>query len=339
MDGAAGLEAIGMGGDSTHGMHGDGAAHHLLMIPAQMIRPRNVECDLLLEGGAGEFGGDAADRVRGNAAALRHILRRPFGLEEALCNERKGGNNPAAVSELVAAHELRRRIRREGGHGRIGVAVPDKGRALLVAGEQPVIRTTRVLDDKPGRVRIAQDVFAIDLLAVEQLMDKGADEEAVCARPDADPLIRDRRVAGTDGIDRDDLGATLLQEAQRLLDRVRGMVLGHAEEHEVLRVLPVRLAEFPEGAAKSVQARRRHVDGAEAAVGGIVGRAELRGPPAGEALALISAGKKGELLGVLRAHIREPSRSGRKRFFPLDLTEFARAALADANQRLRKPGR
>ena len=53
MNRAAGLEAVGMGGDAAHGVHGDGAAHHLLMIAAEMVRPRNVERDLLLEGACG----------------------------------------------------------------------------------------------------------------------------------------------------------------------------------------------------------------------------------------------------------------------------------------------
>jgi hypothetical protein len=63
------------------------------------------------------------------------------------------------------------------------------------------------------------------------------------------------------------------------------MILGHAEDHEQLGALPVRRAELPERAAHRVDAGRGHVDRAEAAMGGIIRRAEILRPPAGEGLA------------------------------------------------------
>ena len=107
------------------------------------------------------------------------------------------------------------------------------------------------------------------------------------------------------------------------------MILGDAEQHEVFGVLPVRLAEFPERAADGVEPRRRHVDRAEAAVRGEVGRAELLRPPAGQRLALVAAGEERELARIA-ARGSAPSQpvAISQRLVPLDLDEFAGAALA-----------
>ncbi len=59
-------------------------------------------------------------------------------------------------------------------------------------------------------------------------------------------------------------------------------------------------------------------------MGGIVGGAELRGPPAGEALGLIAAGEEGKLARILVADFREPQGGGAERFFPFDFAELAK---------------
>jgi hypothetical protein len=65
--------------DAAHGVEGDGAADHLLVPLSAEIGPGLVEGDLLLEGHAGEFGGDGADARGGDAAALGHGLGRVVG--------------------------------------------------------------------------------------------------------------------------------------------------------------------------------------------------------------------------------------------------------------------
>ncbi len=76
---AAGLEAIGMGRDAPHGMHRDRAAHRLLVETAKVIRPRNIELNLLAEGDLGQFGGNPPDGGGRHAAAGGDGLRRPVG--------------------------------------------------------------------------------------------------------------------------------------------------------------------------------------------------------------------------------------------------------------------
>ena len=98
-------------------------------------------------------------------------------------------------------------------------------------------------------------------------------------------------------------------------------------------MLPVGLAEFPERAADRVQAGGGHVDRAEAAMRGVVGRAELLRPPAGQRLGLVAAGEEGELAsGSLSRICGQPVGGDRQRLVPVDLAELAAAALADAQQ-------
>jgi hypothetical protein len=152
------------------------------------------------------------------------------------------------------------------------------------------------------------------------------DQEPVGARRDAVPVVGDGIVARADRVHGDDAGAAGLELADPDLDRIRIVVLGHAEEEEELRPLPVGLAEFPEGAADRVDARGRHVDGTEAAMRGVVGRAEGLRPPAGEGLRLVAAGEEGEAFGGGLAERLQPGDGGLKRLLPGDLLEAAFAA-------------
>src|SRR4030095_16136016 len=93
-------------------------------------------------------------------------------------------------------------------------------------------------------------------------------------------------------------GWAVLQLPQADLDRIAAVILRNAEHQEIARALPVRFAELPERAADGVEPGRRHVDRAEAAMRRVVRRAELRRPPTGECLALVTAGEEGELLGI-----------------------------------------
>ena len=56
-----------------------------------------------------------------------------------------------------------------------------------------------------------------------------------------------------------------------------------------------------------VQPAGRHVDRAEAAMRGVVGRAELLRPPAGQRLRLVAAGEEGEFVGIAFADRRQPA--------------------------------
>jgi hypothetical protein len=108
------------------------------------------------------------------------------------------------------------------------------------------------------------------------------------------------------------------------------VVLGGAEHHEQLGAIQVRSAELPEGAADRVDHARGHVHGAESAVGGVVGRAELPCEEARQRLHLVAAGEEGEFLRVFRPDGPEARFQHREGFVPGNALELARAALAAA---------
>src|SRR5690606_27020241 len=106
------------------------------------------------------------------------------------------------------------------------------------------------------------------------------------------------------------------------LDRVGVVVLGGAEHHEIARQGPVGLSELPKRAADRVYPRCRHIDRAEAAVRGIVGRTELACPPSCERLALVASGKERQPARVGAPDLSQPVGCELKRFLPLDLAKF-----------------
>ncbi len=76
VQGAAGLKAVGMGGNSAHGMEADRAARHGFVGLAAEIRPFMVQLEGLVKGDAGQFGGNGADFFWLYAAVFGHGLGR-----------------------------------------------------------------------------------------------------------------------------------------------------------------------------------------------------------------------------------------------------------------------
>ena len=138
----------------------------------------------------------------------------------------------------------------------------------------------------------------VHLLRAHQLVQQRHQQRAVGAGADRDPFVGDRGVAGAHRVDRDEAAAGTLEAGDRGLERVAVVVLGGAQHHEQLRALEVGAAELPERAADGVDHARGHVHRAEAAVRGVVGRAELAREQAGERLHLVAAGEERELLRV-----------------------------------------
>jgi len=163
------------------------------------------------------------------------------------------------------------------------------------------------------------------------------DQKAVGARCDPVPVIRHGIVAGADRVHPDHPRAPRLQLADADLDGVRVMVLRHAEKNEELRALPVRGAELPEGAAHRVDARRRHVDRAEAAMRRVIGRAEALGPEARERLRLVAAGEEREPFGRRLAQGFQPVDRDLQRLVPGDFLEGTRSPRPHPAQGRAKP--
>ena len=315
------LEAVGMGRDAAHGMERHRPADEAVMPLAVHVGPGLVDEDRLVEGDAGDLGGKPADRRRRRRRSRprrprahisdRGIFRRAAGTTAPRSARRRARSGPTAPA---ARPSCRRDTARSVTVSKTS-GLPSPSRA-----NRPWSAVARRVDHQPGRVGVAHQIVDIDLARLEQFVDDREDQQPVGARPDADPVVGDRRIAGAHRIDRDEARAALLQLGDADLQRVGIMVLGDAEHDEELRPLPVRRAELPERAADRHDAGGRHVDRAEAAMRGIVRRAELLRPEAGQRLRLVAAGEEGELLRVgLRAPrraSRSPSPAPRPRRFP-----------------------
>ena len=202
-----------------------------------------------------------------------------------------------------------------------------------------MIGGSRRVDHQPGRVGIADEIVDIDPARLQQFVDDGQNQQPVCARPDPDPVVGYRRIARANGIDRDETRAVSLELRDANLQRIGIVILRHAEHDKELGALPVRRAEFPEGAADCHNAGGCHVDRAKAAMRGIVGRSILLRPEAGQRLRLIAAGEKGEFLRVRLPNAAKPVGGKGQRLIPRNFLELARAARARAQERRAKPGR
>ena len=337
MQDAAGVEAIGVGGDAAHGVHAHRPAHHLLMPAAEPVGPGNVERDLLLERRMRQLGGDPPNGRRRNSRLLLRPLGRVLGRDKAFGHELEHRNRLAVIGETEAARQRQAFILAKRAHQLARTLVEAERIAGVVAREQAVVLCTRIPDHQPRRIGVARQIVEIDLLGLQQLVHQCRGEQPIGARLDADPFVGDGVVARAHRVDGDDLHAPLLELAEPDLDRVGGMVLGHAEQHEVARVIPVGIAELPERAAERIEPGGRHVHRAEAPVRRVVGRAELHGPPARQRLALVAAGEERELPGVGFAHVAQPLHGERGRLVPGNLLELARAARPNPQQRLPQP--
>jgi hypothetical protein len=67
---AAGLKAVRVRADATHGVEGDGAADDFVVLVAVDVGPNAIEFDGFVEGDVGDLGRHAFDLVGGDAAAF-----------------------------------------------------------------------------------------------------------------------------------------------------------------------------------------------------------------------------------------------------------------------------
>ena len=328
------LEAVGMGGQAAHGVEGDRVAGHRLVLLAPGIGPGNRQLDLVVARRHAHFLGQAADGRGGNAGDVR----RPLGRVrlDALFQQLEGGRHGRAVGQGEAAEQVGIGVLAVGEHRLAADAVPPQlvlglDAALhfrhLVAHEHAVLVALLVqVHQLPGIGVAHQEVPVVEALG-DDFVDQGQQQRAVGARADRHPLVGHGRIAGTHRIHRDEAAALALELGDGDLQGVGVVVLGRAQHDEQLGPLQVGTAELPEGAADGVDHARRHVHRAEAAVGGVVGRAELAREQAGEGLHLVAPGEQGELLRVGGADLGQALGQQGESLLPADGLEFSAAAL------------
>ena len=317
MQGAGGVEAVGMGGNAAHGVKADRAARHGLVGDAPEIGPRAVQRDRLVEGDAGDLGGQSLDPGSGDAGSVRHGVGRIVGRQVARGHVLEHGLVAVMRRPQIGAHTL-------GVEGRGLPRGPVDHQQLVVL----VAQQQTILAHQAGRVGPLREVVQIDAPGRQQFVDDRQDQQPVGARRDPVPVVGHRVIAGADRVHPNHPRPPLLQLADPHLDRVAVMVLGHAEQDEQPGAVPIRLAKLPERAADGVDAARRHVHRTEAAMGCVVRRTEALRPVAGQALGLVAPGEEGELFRGLVAQRSHPGHRQRQRLVPAYLLERARPARA-----------
>ena len=157
VQGAAGVKAVGMGGDAAHRVKRDRPPDGLRMRAAPDIRPGLVQHQRLVEGDIGDFGGDPADGLGRYAAPLGHRLGGVFGGKVAFGQQLEDRHRHAAIGQLPLPDHDRRKIGQRGIH-RPARPIPGKRLALRIAREQPVIGAAgrrwcsgRGIPDRPDR--------------------------------------------------------------------------------------------------------------------------------------------------------------------------------------------
>ena len=192
-----------------------------------------------------------------------------------------------------------------------------------------------------ARVGVAHQEVAVVKPQCDDLVDQREQQRAVGAGTYAHPFVGDRRIAGAYRVDRDEAAAPALEFRDRDLHRIGVMVLGRAYHHEQLGAFQVRPAEFPERTADRVDHAGGHVHRTEAAVRGIIGRAELAREQAGQRLHLVAPREQRELLRVGGAQLAQPFGEDVESLFPADLLVFSGTAFRAglAAQRLGQPRR
>ena len=266
---------------------------------------------------------EAADRFGRNARDAGGPLGRV--VLDALLQQLERGLHRGAVGQPEFAQQVRVRAVRVRDDGPVRRPVPPQlvlrvEAAFLArhlgADEHAELVVGRVHVHELARVGVADEEIAIVETERDQLVAEREQECPIRARLDRQPVVGDRRVAGADGIDRDEAAAVPLEFRDRDLERVRVMILGGADHHEELRAFEVGPAELPERAADRVDHAGGHVDRAEAAVRRVVRRAELPREEAGQRLHLVASGEERELLRVGGADLPQPLFEQRERVVP-----------------------
>jgi hypothetical protein len=329
---------------AAHRVEGHRIAADGVVLATPGVGPGDGQLDALVARGDAHLVRQPADGLGRYAGDARGPLGRV--VLDPLLQQLEGGLDRRAVGQPELAQQERVGSGRMAEHRLATQAVPPQLVLRVVAGlflrhlgahEHAELVARRVLVDQLAAVGVAGDELAVVQALGQQLVDHRQQEGAVGAGADRHPLVGDRRVSGAHRVDRDEAPAVALELGDRDLQRVAVVVLGRPEHHEQPRAVEVGAAELPERAAYRVDQAGRHVDRAEAAMGGVVRGAELAREQAGQRLHLVAPGEQRELLRVRGTDPCQPLGQRRKGLLPFDFDEVAIAARR-AFAALERPG-
>ena len=105
MDGAAGVEAVGVRGDAAHRVHRHGAPEHRVVLATVRVGPCDRQLDRFFECRVRKFGREASDRFRVHATAFADVLRCVLVGEEPFGNQLECRYRLAAIGQRVFARD------------------------------------------------------------------------------------------------------------------------------------------------------------------------------------------------------------------------------------------
>ena len=101
MNGAAGVETVGVGRNAAHGVHGDRATDHVVVLAAPCVSPRDIKHDLFFKRHMSQLSGDALDLLGLEACFLSHVFRCIFIREITLGHDLEGRHNLTLVDRVL----------------------------------------------------------------------------------------------------------------------------------------------------------------------------------------------------------------------------------------------
>ncbi len=346
--GANGVKAIGVRRQAAHGVEGHRIALDALMLLPPPVRPGNRQFDFLVAGHHPHLMRDALDGGSGNAGNAFRPFRRALG--HALLQQLKGRLDRRAICQGKTTKQGWISAFGMIGHRLATMTIPPHKIVRTQRVDDVAVRITHhhaklvaigILIHQLATIGVARHEFAVIQAQRNHLADNRHDQRSIGAGFDGNPLIGNRRIAGTHRINRHKAPAVAFELAQRRLHGVGVMVFRRANHKEQLGTLQVGATKLPERAADGVNHARRHVDRAETAVRRVVRRTKLARKQAGQRLHLVASGEQGKFFRVSGTQMAQPAFHHAKGFIPGNRLILIRPALgADlALQRLRQARR
>ena len=280
--GAHCLETIAVRCQAAHRMKCHRIAFDAFVLYAPDIGPSNRQLNALVTGGDAQFVSQTANRCSRNP---RDVLR-PFrcAVSNSLLQQLKGWLRFRAIGHLKFTKQRGIGVWRMVCNGLARMAIPPEeimwaqriaNVPFWIAQHHAKLIALLILADQLPRIGVARHKLTVIQPQADQLTNQSHEQSAVRARLDGNPFIGNRRIAAANRIDRNEAPAAALVLRQRGFHRVAVMVFSSADHHKQLGSLQIWPAKLPKASANGVDHARSHVDGAKAAVRGVIGRSEL----------------------------------------------------------------
>ena len=150
MDRAAGMEAVGVGGNAAHRVHGHRPADHLIVLATVDISPLDIQFDSLLECHMRHFQGHALDRLGWHATLLSHIGRGIALVEVAFGSQRQHSFHRTAIRCDKVTEQRGGGANFHATHKRLFFQIPHQRGACSITQKQSIAFLTRSLHHQPG---------------------------------------------------------------------------------------------------------------------------------------------------------------------------------------------